>query len=148
MISILLTIGSILTLSVILGLLNEKLIKSQTTINTMFGALILSIILLLLENSNLVEYKSLVKDFLSHIDFRSLLMDFMLGYLLFAGGLHVNTQYLMKFKTTIFSLALGSTLISTAIVSILTYYSASLFNIDIDFGYCLILERSFHLPIQ
>ena len=85
------TIASIiLVLSVGVAILNQKHLRSQTTIAVMSATLILSLIVLLGEHAGLYTINVKLIDFMNQINFSSLLMDGMLGYLLFAGALNIE----------------------------------------------------------
>ena len=62
----------------------------------------------------------------------------MLGYLLFASGLHVNSIELKKRLPVIYLASLG-VIISTFLTGYMLYYVAGLFEIRFTLGECLIL---------
>ncbi len=81
--------------------------------------------------------ESFGKD-LSSINFNILLMKVMLGFLLFAGGFHINASRLKKEGLPILTLAIFGTLFSTFIVGGLAYYLFLYFHLPIPFIYCLL----------
>ena len=68
----------------------------------------------------------------------TLLMRMMLGFLLFAGGFHLNAQRLAQQKWPILVLATAGTLMSTLFVGSAFYLLLSLFGIPIPFLICLL----------
>jgi CPA1 family monovalent cation:H+ antiporter len=62
----------------------------------------------------------------------------MLGFLLFAGGIHLNAQELNKARASILTFSTISVLISTAIVGGLLFFLCRLLNQPIPLVYCLL----------
>jgi CPA1 family monovalent cation:H+ antiporter len=62
----------------------------------------------------------------------------MLSFLLFAGALHTNFQQLKVQRKPIIFFATFSTLISTFLIGIFTFYAFKLINLEVDFIYCLL----------
>ena len=82
-----------LSVAVMLGYVNHKFIKMETTIAIMTGALVFSACVILLGNlSFLSDIKLVFTDFLNGVEFESLLMQGMLPYLLFAGSINIDAS--------------------------------------------------------
>jgi CPA1 family monovalent cation:H+ antiporter len=75
---------------------------------------------------------------LSTIDFNTLLMKVMLGFLLFAGGFHINASRLKREGLPILTLATFGTLLSTFIVGGLAYFIFLWFSLPIPLIYCFL----------
>jgi monovalent cation:H+ antiporter, CPA1 family len=75
---------------------------------------------------------------ITSFDFSKLLMDVMLGYLLFAGAFHVDAVSLKKLFVPVTALAVLATVISTVIIGFLVYFLFGLFGHDIPLIYCLL----------
>ena len=73
-----------------------------------------------------------------HIDFEQILMKIMLGFLLFAGAIHIDANKLNKEKWPVLVLATIGTFISTFLVSIMAYYLFSLVGVQMPYIYCLL----------
>ena len=71
-------------------------------------------------------------------DFKTLLFDGILSFLLFAGALHVNIEDLEKEKWSILLFATLSVLISTFIVGGLTFEASKLIGIELPFIHALL----------
>ncbi len=67
-----------------------------------------------------------------------LIIDILLGFLLFAGALHTNWADLKSQIRSIASFAFGGVIISTVIIAVLFYYSAHLLGLEVGFIYCLL----------
>ncbi len=79
-----------------------------------------------------------VEHLLDNVNFSALLMNGMLGYLLFAGSLTVDYQELKKSLTSVLTLATIGVLISTAIVGIGSYCLFGLAGAEVPFLFCLV----------
>ncbi len=80
----------------------------------------------------------MAQDLVSQIDFNKALLNGMLGFLLFAGAMHVNLNDLLAKKWVIGSLASVGLFISTALVGIGTFVILQLLGIELSFAYCLL----------
>lgn len=113
-------IAILLTLSAGFAYINHKFLKLPMTIGLMLFSLLFSLSLILLDFSGLP-----VKDYASRlvegIDFPGLLMEGMLGLLLFAGALHVNLNDLSRQKLEIGIFATFGVLFSTLLVGGFVY---------------------------
>jgi CPA1 family monovalent cation:H+ antiporter len=127
----------LIVLSALFGYINVRFLKLPTTIGLMLITIIFTLLVLAtsLFNDTLLEHEKLL---IAHIDFKSVLLDVMLSFLLFAGALHTNFQQLKVQRKPILAFATFSTLISTFLVGIFTYYLFKIINLDIDFIYCLL----------
>lgn len=128
----------IITIAVIIGYLNYRFIKMQTTIATMFGALILSLVLFLLANLGFSHIETYAASMVSQIDFRKLLLNGMLSFLLFAGALTVDSSTLRSYKWEVFVLSTVSTIASAFLIGFLSYYLLHLIGIQLNFIYCML----------
>jgi CPA1 family monovalent cation:H+ antiporter len=75
---------------------------------------------------------------LENVDFSNLLMNGMLGFLLFAGSLTVDLQELKANLGTVLTLATGSVAISTVLIGAGTYWLLHAGGVEIAFVYCLV----------
>jgi CPA1 family monovalent cation:H+ antiporter len=103
----------------------------------MFISLVISLGLIAIANLGL-DVESRAESVLAQIDFSELLLHGMLGFLLFAGALHVNLGDLLQQKWVISSLATAGLLISTLIVASLTWILLRSLGLDLPFIYCLL----------
>ena len=132
-------ISILVTLAAVFAFINHKLLKLPTTVGLMLLAMLHSVALLLIDwfvpgADMLTPAETLIGS----IDFDQTLMQGMLGYLLFAGALHVNLNDLKKQTTVIALLATIGVLATTFIVGGLTYVITGWLGIEVRFIYCLI----------
>ncbi len=125
-------------LSLVISLISSRLHRWQETITITALALLLSLIILAAGKIFGVSvYSSLVTD-LEQLDFKALLLNGMLGFLLFAGALQIKLQVLKKQRWEIFILAFVGTLISTAVIGGVLYWVASFLDLPLQLSYCLL----------
>jgi monovalent cation:H+ antiporter, CPA1 family len=131
------TITILVCLSAGFSYLNHRYIKLPVTIGLMAIALAMSLALVLLGKLGIgidVEAESFVRS----IDFDETLLHGMLGFLLFAGALHVNLDDLLEEKWFIGTLACLGLLVSTAIVGALVYFALGWIGYPIPLIGCLL----------
>ena len=124
-------------LAALLSFINAKFLKLPETI----GVMILSIVAsLLLGSIYFIDKPSFVNvcQVVEQIDFRTILFDFLLGVLLFAGAIHVNLKSLLKERGTVVIYATFGVLISTFIIGTAFYYIATAIGLQIDYLYSLV----------
>jgi monovalent cation:H+ antiporter, CPA1 family len=131
------TITILVCLSAGFSYLNHRYIRLPVTIGLMAIALAMSLALVLLGKLGIgidVEAESFVRS----IDFDETLLHGMLGFLLFAGALHVNLDDLLEEKWFIGTLACLGLLVSTAIVGALVYFALGWIGYPIPLIGCLL----------
>ena len=133
----------ILTIAVIVGYVNYRYIRMQSTIAIMTASLALSAFFLILQHFGIADVAEETKALVSYINFPDLLLKGMLSFLLFAGGLTIDFSMLKNQKWEIGILASLSTIASALIVGTLVYYLLPLLNLNLPFLYCLL----FHIAI-
>ena len=129
--------ATLITLAALFSYFNERYVGMPTTIGLMFISLVMSLGLIALANVGL-DVESRAESVLAEIDFSELLLHGMLGFLLFAGALHVNLGDLLQQKWVISSLATAGVLTSTLIVAFLTWILLRSLGLDLPFIYCLL----------
>jgi monovalent cation:H+ antiporter, CPA1 family len=78
------------------------------------------------------------KEIISKINFREVLLDEMLSFLLFAGALHTNFNQLKIQRWPVLAFSTLGVITSTFLVGIGMYYVLQLVGLQIDFIYCLL----------
>jgi CPA1 family monovalent cation:H+ antiporter len=127
----------LLSLSAVLSYLNHRFLRLPTTIGLMVIALVIS--LGLLASGPLGGGMGhAVKAMLRSIDLEEALLHGMLGFLLFAGALHVNLADLAQQRGVIALLATASMIGSTFLVGVLSWWGFGLVGLDVPFIYCLV----------
>jgi monovalent cation:H+ antiporter, CPA1 family len=105
----------LICLAAAMGYLNAKFLRLPSAIGLMAIGLLGSFAILGLDVAGLVDSAAL-QAFVSRIDFAHVLMHGLLGFLLFAGALHVDLADLAVHKWSILALALLGTLLSTFLI--------------------------------
>lgn len=115
-------IALLMTLAALFGYLNHRYLKLEPTVGLLMISLASSLgimgLHLIFPRLEIVVQLEAV---LGNIDFNEALMHGMLGFLLFAGALHVDLEFFIRRKTTIATLATVGLLISTALVGVLSW---------------------------
>ena len=126
-------------IAILLGFVTSKISdKIQSTIAITASAMVGSLLLLLLGSFNWLNLDVIATETMKQIDFKSFLLNGILGFLLFAGALGIKLPVMKDQKWEIATFALFSTLASTFIVGFLIYAFAHLIGLDVDLIYCLL----------
>ncbi len=127
----------LICLSALFAYINQRFIKLPFVIGLFALSTVLSLIILSSKVWLDISIEQTKKNIeLLQID--QVILNIMLGFLLFAGALHTNWNDLKKQIKPISIFAIGGVLFSTVIIAILFKISTSLFNLQIDFIYCFI----------
>ena len=132
-------IATLLGLAAIIGYINHRFLHLPRTIGLVLIAMAASLIALGIDA--LIPGWGVGPGFravLVDIDFSDTLMQGMLGFLLFAGALHVDLGHLAKRGWAIAALATGGLLVSTGIVGIGIWFVFNLTGLNIPLIYCLL----------
>jgi CPA1 family monovalent cation:H+ antiporter len=128
----------ILTLAVFIGYLNHRFIKMPTTIAIMASSLFISCVLLILRQWGFNSVAEKISATLLTINFHDVLLNGMLGFLLFAGALTIDLSNLRQQKWEIGILASLGTITSTLLVGGLMYLLLQWIGVNLSFIYCLL----------
>lgn len=128
----------IITLAVLIGYINHRFIRLQMTIAIMAGAMILSLLLLFLQYTGATNITPHVTAMIENLDFRHLLLNGMLSFLLFAGAFTVDLDLLKQQRWQIGILASVSTVASALIIGYLAYLLLPLLGIHVPLLYCFL----------
>ena len=131
------TLTILICLAALFSYVNHRLLKLPMTIGLMAVSLVFSLILLVLGKLGFgVEAEA--QRFIGAIDFNEALMHGMLGFLLFAGALHVKLDELLDLKWVIGTLAVIGTILSSLLIGGLSYVVFALVGLPLPFLYCLL----------
>ncbi|MDH5412688.1 MAG: sodium:proton antiporter [Flavobacteriaceae bacterium] len=127
----------LIVLSAVFGYINVKFIKLPDTIGLMVITILFTLGVLGLSyfDDTLLQKE---KELITQIDFKTVLLDIMLSFLLFAGALHTNFQRLKVQRKPIFIFATLGTLVSTFLAGVFVFYILKFLDFNIDFIYCLL----------
>jgi CPA1 family monovalent cation:H+ antiporter len=124
--------------AMLITFLNSKISKVQSTIAITAGSLILSLLILIIGKNSFFPLQEMAAEQLDKIDFHSFLLNGILGFLLFAGGLGIKLGHIKDQKWEITVLALGATLFSTFFIGYVLFYLCQLLGLQFDLIYCLL----------
>jgi CPA1 family monovalent cation:H+ antiporter len=124
-------------LAAVFTFINVNYLKLPSTIGLMIIALVLSV-LILLSGYIFPEITDLAISIVSEFDFKDVLLDVMLSFLLFAGALSIDVKRLKEERWPILIFATLGVLISTFVVGFLMFYIFAFFGFEIDLIYCLL----------
>ncbi|MGJ3233459.1 cation:proton antiporter [Marivirga sp.] len=124
-------------LAAVFTFINVNYLKLPSTIGLMIIALVLSV-LILLSGYVFPEITDLAISIVSEFDFKEVLLDVMLSFLLFAGALSINVKKLKEERWPILIFATVGVLISTFVVGFLMFYIFGFFGYEVDLIYCLL----------
>lgn len=127
----------LLTISAVFSYINHRFLKLPTTVGLMLIALLFSLGINLLGPFG-IEIEQEVALMMRSVDFDETLLHGMLGFLLFAGALHVNLNDLAQQRGVIAVLATFGVISATFIIGILSWWGFDLVGLEIPFIYCLL----------
>ena len=124
-------------LSAIFGYINVRFLKMPNTIGLMIITIIFTLVVLFLSYFD-PTLLNLEKSIISSIDFKTVLLDEMLSFLLFAGALHTNFEQLKIQRWPILLFSTLGVLTSTFLVGGFMFFVFQSIGFDINFIYCLL----------
>lgn len=134
----LLTISAVLlSLAGLFAWINQRFLRLPVTIGLMVLALVNALGLLLLQRVA-PAWTAPAEQMMASIDFDKTLMHGMLGYLLFAGALHVDLNKLKNQRLVIFLLATVGVLVTTVLVGGAAWLVTNALGLEVPVIYCLI----------
>ena len=132
------SIAAMLTvLSAVFGYINVRFLKLPITIGLMIITIVFTLAVVVIgqfDDTLLLREKELI----TQIDFKTVLLDIMLSFLLFAGALHTNFAQLKVQRWPVFVFATVGVIMSTFLVGISMFYMLQLVGLEVDFIYCLL----------
>ena len=127
----------VIALSALFGYINVRLLKLPNTIGLMIIAILFTAVLFVstLFSPMLIDSaKSLIRS----INFEEVLMDVMLGFLLFAGAMHTNFDQLRVQRWPVLVFATLGVLSSTFLVGVASFYVLGYLGLPMKFIHCLL----------
>ncbi|MFC3560328.1 cation:proton antiporter [Pedobacter jamesrossensis] len=133
-----LTIITILILiSAVFSYLNDRLIKLPRVIGLVTISIVVSMLILVLGKTT-NGLTDTIKTLAQSIDFSKVLLNVMLGFLLFAGAFHFDYQKLKAQRLPVFLLSTLGVIISTGVFGALLYLVTFLLGIELPIIYCFL----------
>lgn len=127
----------LIVISAAFAYINFRMLKLPSNIGLMIVSLAFSIIIIIIGNF-IPAFKLLVINQVSNIDFRELLLEVMLSFMLFAGAIHIKFDELKNVRMSILLFSTVSVLISTFIIGFSAYYILMVFGIKVQFIYAML----------
>ena len=131
------TFSLLLVVAALFAYLNHRFLHLPPTIGLLTLTLLSSLGLVGLGRLG-VPLVLRVVEVVRTIDFHTVLMQYMLSFLLFAGALQLDTRSLGRQQLPVLLLATVGTLLSTIMVACSLYLVLPLFRLPLDFIYCLL----------
>ncbi len=131
------TIAVLITVAALFAYVNYRYIRIHSSIGLMLMSLLMSILLIALDRFG-IPIRLYADIFVGSINFSKVLLEGMLGFLLFAGALHVNLNDLTKYKIEIAVFATLGVLSSTFIVGYFVYGISLVMNLELRVIDCLL----------
>jgi len=107
-------------LAALFSYFNHRFFRLPDTIGIMLMSLLTSLAIVAIGHLSPAVTREAM-GFIRGIDFYTVLVKIMLGFLLFAGAIHIDGHALRKERTTVLTFSTISVLLSTALVGILLY---------------------------
>lgn len=127
----------LISLTAVFGFINVRYLKLPSTIGLMVISLIFTVFFVILGRF-FPEITKYSETFIGKIDFKEVLLDVMLSFLLFAGALHIDWEKLKKMRAPIITFSTIGVILSTFLVGSLFYLITSLINFEINYIICLL----------
>lgn len=127
----------LIVLSALFGYINVRLLKLPNTIGLMIIAIVFTLGLFFtsLIDPTLLDF---AEDLIGRIDFKTVLLDVMLGFLLFAGALHTNFDLLKVQRWPILVFSTVGVLTSTFLVGTFVFYVFGWLGFPLEYIHCLL----------
>ena len=128
----------IIALSALFGYINARFLKLPNTIGLMIVAIAFTLFLFA---STLFTDRFLdgAHYLISLINFKEVLLDVMLGFLLFAGAIHTNFDQLKVQRWPILVFSTLGVLASTFLCATFVYFAFRQIGLDVEYIHCLLL---------
>jgi CPA1 family monovalent cation:H+ antiporter len=132
------TISSIvIVLSALFGYINVRFLKLPNTIGLMLIAIVFTMVLFATSLVDNTMYK-VAEDLIGQIHFDEILLDVLLGFLLFAGAMHTNFDQLKVQRWPIVVFSTLGVVASTFITGGFVFYLLQLMGMNVPFIHCLL----------
>ena len=130
-------VALLLTVAALTTYLNERFLKLPTTIALVLFSLGISLAILLASRAGFAWSQHALSS-VRQIDFGESLMNGMLGYLLFAGSMHVPLDELREHRWPVAILATVGVLLTLLFVATMMGWVFSILGLNIPWVYCLV----------
>ncbi|MBB5394342.1 sodium:proton antiporter [Mucilaginibacter sp. AK015] len=132
-----LIIALLVIVSALYSYINARWLKLPGTIGIMTLAILGSVVTIVVDklDPNSAKYLTILA---TNINFSTMVLNIMLGFLLFASAFNLNTRRLKKEMRPVFLLSTLGVILSTIVFGSLLYWVTGLLDIKIPYIYCLL----------
>jgi CPA1 family monovalent cation:H+ antiporter len=127
-----------LVIAGVIAWFNRRFLKLPSTIGVMASALVLSGVLIVLDQFGVWIPRNAGKQLLAQLDFSAVVMQGLLSVLLFASAMQTDLTRLRAYGVQVALLAFGGTLGSALVVAAVMYVALPLVGLHLSFAYCLV----------
>lgn len=127
----------LVTISAGFSYFNQRFLRLPGTIGVVTISVIVSVFIVIIGKANIATAHK-VREISSAINFSKVLLDVMLGFLLFASALHFDYKKLKEQRWPVFILSTLGVVLSAVIFGMLLFAAAKLINFGIPLVYCCI----------
>jgi CPA1 family monovalent cation:H+ antiporter len=127
----------VVVLAALFGYINYRFIKLPGEIGIMVLSIVTSLVIIVAGYFKPATFEE-ITGVIRRLNFSSLLMNFMLSFLLFAGAIHIDAKKLKTYRLAILTFSTIGVLISTLIIGGLLFACCLLLGIKLSFIYCLL----------
>jgi len=127
----------LIVMSAIFGYLNVRFLKLPDTIGLMIIAILFTLLIIIAGNLNDDIY-IFAHKLIGSIDFKTVLLDVMLSFMLFAGAMHTNFEQLKVQRLPIIIFATLGVVMSTLLIGTISYYLLNVMNFPVQYIHCLL----------
>lgn len=131
-------VSIIFAIAAMIGFINHRFIKIAPSVAIMIGMLAISFVMIVGEVFGFYHLSPQIVQAPGIINFHELLMNCLISFLLFAGGLTVDPHFLYKQRWEILILAVFSTIASTFIIAYSIYFILLFFGFKLSLLYCFL----------
>jgi CPA1 family monovalent cation:H+ antiporter len=127
----------LVTISALFGYINVRFLKLPNTIGLMLITILFTVGVFVISyfDSTLLNAERYI---ITHINFKEVLLDIMLSFLLFAGALHTNFEQLRVQRWPVLAFSTLGVMISTFLVGTAMFYLLPFVGLEIPLIYCLL----------
>ncbi|HEV9038527.1 MAG TPA: sodium:proton antiporter [Puia sp.] len=124
-------------IATVFGYINYRFIRLPDTIGVMLISVVASLSIIAIGHYEPQLFREFTA-FIRGIDFYTVLVRIMLGFLLFAGAIHIHANELHRLRAPILTFSTVSVVLSTFITGALFYWLCRIVNEPVGFIYCLL----------
>ena len=129
--------AAVITLSALFGYINVRFLRLPNTIGLMIVAIVCTGLLFASSYFSpwLIDH---ARDLIKTIPFADVVLNVMLGFLLFAGAMHTNFDQLRVQRWPVLVFATVGVLVSTFLIGTIVYYVFGALSLEVRYIHCLL----------